>query len=88
MSNVENGDDPAITRPPPDSPHSFQGYYINLDRSLDRRDAVQRQFASLGVSDQYQRFSAIDGAKLQRIRGIATTWCFSSMEAQPSRKIA
>ena len=37
-------------------------YVINLDRRPDRREAMQRQFAALGVD--YQRVTAIDGATL------------------------
>lgn len=45
-------------------PHLYDGYYINLDRSPDRREKLERQFAALGLSDVYRRFPAVEGAAL------------------------
>jgi GR25 family glycosyltransferase involved in LPS biosynthesis len=40
---------------------AYLGYYINLDRSPDRRAAMDAQLAALGLTDRYQRFAAVDG---------------------------
>jgi GR25 family glycosyltransferase involved in LPS biosynthesis len=40
---------------------SYRGFYINLDRSPDRRQAVEAQLARLGWTGQYCRFPANDG---------------------------
>lgn len=39
------------------------GVYINLDRSTDRRDFMERQIKSLGL-DWVKRFPAVDGSRL------------------------
>jgi hypothetical protein len=49
---------PMTTVPP------FIGRYINLDRSVDRREAVEAQLRRRGVADRYARFSAVDGDSL------------------------
>lgn len=41
---------------------SFKVYYINLDRSKDRRDFMEKQFSSLSIP--ITRISAINGAEL------------------------
>jgi Glycosyltransferase family 25 (LPS biosynthesis protein) len=46
------------------SPTGFAGYYINLDRCLDRRENIESQLRHLELGDHYRRFSAIDGARL------------------------
>ena len=43
----------------------LSGFYINLDRSAERRARMEEQFSRLGMSD-YQRIAAIDGAALER----------------------
>ena len=43
---------------------SYIGHYINLDRSPDRRAAMDAQLARLGLTERYRRFAAIDGNKL------------------------
>lgn len=39
-------------------------YYINLDRSPDRRAFMEKQFQKIGVNSQVKRISAVDGKKL------------------------
>lgn len=34
----------------PSVPHVYDGYYINLDRSIERRLRFEKQIASLGLS--------------------------------------
>ncbi len=41
---------------------AYLGYYINLDRSRDRRAAIEAQLARLGLAQRYRRFPAVDGA--------------------------
>ena len=41
----------------------IKGYYINLDRSIDRRDRIQRNIDEQGLTAFYKRYAAIDGAK-------------------------
>ena len=41
---------------------AYLGYYINLDRSRDRRAAIEAQLARLGLAQRYRRFAAVDGA--------------------------
>ncbi|MEJ0012194.1 MAG: glycosyltransferase family 25 protein [Bauldia sp.] len=45
-------------------PHLYDGIYINLDRSADRRARMEQQFAALGLSGLYRRLPAVDGATL------------------------
>jgi GR25 family glycosyltransferase involved in LPS biosynthesis len=40
---------------------AYLGYYINLDRSADRRAAMETQLARLDPPARYQRFPAVDG---------------------------
>jgi GR25 family glycosyltransferase involved in LPS biosynthesis len=51
---------------------SYQGFYINLDRSVLRDERMQAQLAALGLMDRYTRLPAIDGAVLNRASGIGT----------------
>ena len=44
----------------------YHGVYINLDRSLARRERMETQLAQLGLADRYARLSAVDGANLNR----------------------
>ncbi|MCG7399183.1 MULTISPECIES: hypothetical protein [Caballeronia] len=39
----------------------FDGYFINLDRSQDRRKSMETQLASIGYQDRIVRFPAVDG---------------------------
>jgi hypothetical protein len=43
----------------------WHGYFINLDRSVDRRDSINVQIANRGLSGVYERFSAIDGTTIR-----------------------
>ena len=45
---------------------AYCGLYINLDRSAARRERMQAQLGTLGIASRYERFSAIDGAAVQR----------------------
>lgn len=45
---------------------AYCGFYINLDRSIARRERMQAQLSALGLSSRYERFPAVDGAALQR----------------------
>src|ERR1051326_3145311 len=40
---------------------SHIGYYINLDRSADRRAAMEAQLAGLDPPAPYHRFAGVDG---------------------------
>ena len=42
----------------------YRGIYINLDRSVSRRDHMEAQLARFGLQDRYARFPAIDGGTL------------------------
>jgi GR25 family glycosyltransferase involved in LPS biosynthesis len=44
----------------------YVGRFINLDRSPDRRASMEAQLQKLGLSDRYERFSAIDGEDGQK----------------------
>ena len=43
---------------------SYHGVYINLDRSVARRSAMDAQIAAFGLTDRYSRFAAVDGSSL------------------------
>jgi len=47
-----------------DKPAPYHGLYINLDRSVERRERMEAQLADLGLAGRYVRFPAIDGASL------------------------
>ncbi len=60
---------------------SYAGRYINMDRSLERRGALEAQFAAFDCSDRYVRFAAVDGQSLDRTRSSLTAGecgCFES----------
>jgi GR25 family glycosyltransferase involved in LPS biosynthesis len=44
---------------------SYQGIYINLDRSAARRAALETELARLGLTERYQRLPAVDGNTLR-----------------------
>jgi len=46
------------------SASSYHGIYINLDRSVRRRDRMETQLAAYGLKDRYTRLSAADGSNL------------------------
>jgi GR25 family glycosyltransferase involved in LPS biosynthesis len=50
---------PANTRQP------WDGFFINLDRSPERRNRMQQQLSALGIADRYRRFPAIDGRTIK-----------------------
>jgi len=59
----------------------YVGRYINMDRSTERRGALEAQFAAFGCADRYVRFAAVDGQSLDRSRSSLTDGecgCFES----------
>ena len=52
-----------------DTVSSYQGLYINLDRSPERRARIERQLRTLGLEKIYRRFPAVDGAALKLPNG-------------------
>jgi len=48
----------------PSVPNLYEGYFINLDRSVDRREKFEKQIETLGLSEIYRRFPAVDGSTL------------------------
>ncbi len=60
---------------------NYAGRYINMDRSVERRRALEAQFAAFGCGDRYVRFPAVDGQSLDRSRSSLTAGecgCFES----------
>ena len=47
-------------------PDQWSGYFINLDRSADRRQTIEAALSDLGLASLYKRFPAVDGASLPR----------------------
>jgi len=45
---------------------NYAGRYINMDRSVARRQALEAQFAAFGCADRYTRFVGVDGHDLDR----------------------
>ena len=43
---------------------AYRGLYINLDRSVARRERMEVQLAAFGLKDNYSRFAGIDGSAL------------------------
>jgi GR25 family glycosyltransferase involved in LPS biosynthesis len=41
------------------------GYFINLDKSVGRRRAIEAELAKVGFPRRYQRFAAIDRGTLK-----------------------
>src|SRR5687767_5837250 len=59
----------------------FHGLYINLDRSTERRAAIERQLDRYGLAPFYARFPAIDGLSLNSPRSTikpGENGCFQS----------
>ena len=46
---------------------SFPIYYINLERSPERRKFMEKQFAEMGIMDKVTRINAIDGKNIKNI---------------------
>jgi GR25 family glycosyltransferase involved in LPS biosynthesis len=60
---------------------SWNGYFINLDRSVDRRASVEAEIAKAGLGNSYRRFAAVDGKGLPASRSPLTAGergCFLS----------
>jgi hypothetical protein len=47
---------------------AYIGRYINMDRSVERRRAVEARLMTLGCADRYERFSEPLGGGFQRAR--------------------
>src|SRR5215510_12227022 len=43
---------------------SYLGLYINLDRSPERRTALEKQLSDLNLHSHYRRFPAVDGREI------------------------
>ena len=43
---------------------SWDGFFINLDRSPERRRRIEQQLSTLGIADCYKRFQAVDGRQI------------------------
>jgi len=56
---------------------SYNGYYINLDRSADRREAMEKRLSELGIAEKYMRFSAVDGGATVELK-TGEAGCFLS----------
>ena len=59
----------------------YAGRYINMDRSVERRRALEAQFAAFGCADRYSRFAGVDGRSLDRSASSLTAGecgCFES----------
>lgn len=42
----------------------YQGFYINLDRSVQRRETLEQRLSESGLAGKYTRFAAIDGSAI------------------------
>jgi GR25 family glycosyltransferase involved in LPS biosynthesis len=42
----------------------YEGFYINLERDVPRKNLLEQQLADAGLASRYTRFAAIDGAKI------------------------
>src|SRR5262245_1947005 len=59
----------------------YHGLYINLERSTERRTAIERQLDIFGLAPFYARFPAIDGTTLNSPRSTikpGENGCFQS----------
>jgi len=54
---------PAVPAAPAALP--YRGYFINLDRSEQRRRDIETQLQRLGLAGFYERFAAVDGRSLE-----------------------
>src|SRR5262245_51114169 len=63
------------------SDRPYLGLYVNLDRSAERRAAMEKQLDRFGLSSIYARFPALDGAALNSARSTikpGENGCFQS----------
>jgi hypothetical protein len=72
----------------------YSGRYINLERSIERRERLERQLRELQLTGNYLRFNGVDGTMVGTKRGVLTAGeygCFASHaqlvseEATPGR---
>lgn len=62
-------------------PLGYRGFYINLDRSPQRRDRIEEQLQRYGLRERYERFPAIDASAVRARAGMlsaAQLACFQS----------
>jgi len=60
---------------------TYAGFYINLDRSVDRRKKIEDELARNGLAGRYTRFAATDGNALGFLKGVlndSEIGCFTS----------
>ena len=60
---------------------SYQGFYINLDRSTARRAEIESELARCNLTARYKRFSAVNGNPLNlpsTLRNASEVGCFMS----------
>lgn len=50
---------------------TWTGYFINLDRSTERRASIEAQLETAGLTDAYQRLAAVDGSSLKAPIGLS-----------------
>ena len=48
----------------------WTGYYINLDRSQQRRASIESELRAAGIMSSYRRFPAVDGSLLAPVEGL------------------
>lgn len=57
----------------------YNGFYINLDRAVQRRESLEQRLKESGLAGSYQRFPAIDGRSItygpDAIAGSAALGC-------------
>src|SRR5258708_15667754 len=51
----------AASEPDEGEAGAYRGFYINLDRSPERRGEVEAQLKRFGLEHRYRRFPAADG---------------------------
>ena len=49
----------------PERAAPYRGLYINLDRSVERRERLEAQLSTTGLAGQYARLTAVDGTIVQ-----------------------
>jgi GR25 family glycosyltransferase involved in LPS biosynthesis len=65
MANLQSNIDPfALPLNTAGVAPNYDAYYINLNRSTERRASVESQLETYGLSNYYRRFPAVDGSSL------------------------
>lgn len=65
---------------------SFPIYWINLDRSIDRREFMENQFKKYGITN-HTRISAVDGSKLDDNFSSLNTMCLNEKQKEEYIKL-